>query len=164
MRTILFSLFLLGSLGLFAQETSLPAIDLKDLNGRTVNASTIHNDGQPMIVSFWAIWCKPCLKELTTINEYILDWEAETGVKLVAISIDDTRSSAKVRSIALGNSWEYDVYIDENSEFKRAMNVVNIPHTFLFNGKGEMVYQHNSYAPGDEDILYEKLLEISEAE
>ncbi len=59
--------------------------------------------------------------------------------------------------------WDYEVFLDKNSDFKRAMNVVNIPHTFLVDGDGKIVYQHTSYAPGDEEELYDKILELVEA-
>ena len=42
------------------------------------------------------------------------------------------------------------------------MNVNNVPHTFLLNGNGEIVWQHNSYAPGDEEELYENIVKLSE--
>lgn len=41
------------------------------------------------------------------------------------------------------------------------MNVNNVPHTFLLNGKGEIVYQHNNYEPGDEKELYAKVKALS---
>jgi hypothetical protein len=50
--------------------------------------------------------------------------------------------------------------LDENSDFKRAMNVNNPPHTFLFNGKGELVLQHNGYAQGDENNLYDEIKKL----
>ena len=74
-------------------------------------------------------------------------------MKVVAISIDDTRNSAKVAPFVNGRNWEYEVYIDENSDLRRMMGVNNIPHTFLFDGNGKLVYQHNGYAQGDEDPL-----------
>ncbi len=79
----------------------------------------------------------------------------------IAISIDDARSESRVLPYINGSAWEYEVYIDTNQDFKRAMGVNNVPHTFLVNGKGEIVWQHNNYSPGDELDLYDKILEIS---
>jgi hypothetical protein len=56
------------------------------------------------------------------------DWQAKTGVKLIAISIDDSRSMARVAPYVSGQSWDYDVYLDPNGDLKRAMNVQNVPH------------------------------------
>ena len=139
-----------------AQNAQLPQnVTLKTLDGQSVQTSTIQNDGKPIIISFWATWCKPCHVELNTINEVYEEWQNETGVKLVAVSIDDARSANKVKPDVAGMGWEYEIYLDQNQDFKRAMNVVNPPHTFVINGKGEIVYQHAAFVPGDEEELYE---------
>ena len=136
----------------------------KTVEGKTVNSSKFENDGKPIIISFWATWCKPCKKELDAISENFEDWKKETGVKLIAISIDDSRSSGKVGTDAKSHAWDYEIYLDENQDFKRAMNVNNVPHTFILNGKGEIVWQHNSYAEGDEDTMFEALKKIAKGE
>ena len=139
-----------------AQNATLPQnITIKALDGTTVQTSAIQNEGKPMIISFWATWCKPCNRELNTIKEVYEEWQEETGVKLVAISIDDARSASRVKPHVDGNGWDYEVYIDQNQDFKRAMNVVNVPHTFVVNGKGEIVWQHTSFVEGSEEELLE---------
>ena len=152
---ITFSLFTLLS------YTQLPNINLKDVNGNTRNLSKFSNNGNPIIISFWATWCKPCKAELNTIAEEYDDWVDETGVKLIAISIDDARSSTRVEPYINAQGWEYMILLDPNGDYKRAMNVNNVPHTFLVNGNGKIVWDHNNYSPGDEDELYEKLVNIS---
>ena len=144
-----------------AKNFELPAVKLKDLEGKIVNSNTFSNEGKPIIISFWATWCKPCIQELITINEQYADWQAETGVKLIAISIDDVRNASKVAPFVHGKGWEYEVYLDENNDFKRALNVNMVPHTFLLDGNRKMVWQHTSYVPGDEVKLYEKVKELT---
>lgn len=144
--------------------TNIPAVDVKTIDGKTVNTSKFSNDGKPIVISFWATWCKPCKKELDAISEDFSTWQKETGVKLIAISIDDARSSSKVGPDVKEKGWDYEVYIDENSDFKRAMNVNNVPHTFIVDGNGKIVWQHNSYAEGDEEHLYEVLKKIAKGE
>lgn len=145
-----------------AQNARIPEnISIKTLDGKTVETSVIQNDGKPIIISFWATWCKPCNRELNAIKEVYEEWQEETGVKLVAISIDDTRSASKVKPHVDGNGWEYEVYLDQNQDFKRAMNVVNVPHTFLINGKGEIVWQHTAYVDGSEEELFELVKKVA---
>lgn len=139
----------------FAQTTEnktriIPAIDVQTIEGAAFNTSKIANDGRPIIISFWATWCKPCVKELTSIAEVYEDWQKETGVKLIAVSIDDARTSAGVKSFVLGKGWNYEVLLDINGNFKRALNVNLVPSTFLVNGKGEIVWSHTSFAEGGE--------------
>ena len=151
--------FILIGAGVHAQDnrSDLPGIDIKDLRGKTINASTLLDGDSPVILSFWATWCSPCIKELDAISENLEDWQEETDVRVIAISIDDSRTSMRVVPLADGRGWEFDVYLDSNGDLKRAMNVVNPPHTFVINTRGEIVYQHTAYAEGDEEELFEQV-------
>lgn len=150
----------------FAQSEgkSIPAVEIKNLDYTSFNTGSIENDGNPIIISFWATWCSPCKRELNAISEVYEDWQDETGVKLIAISIDDSRNASKVAPYVNGQSWEYEVYLDLNADFKRAMNVNNVPHTFLVDGSGNIVWQHNSYSPGDEEELYHLVEQLANGE
>ena len=142
----------------------IPAIDVKTMDGKSFNTSSILNDGKPVIITFWATWCKPCLKEHDAINDVYSDWVEETGVKLYAISIDNARSSKSVKPLVDGKSWEFEVLLDENSDFKRAMNVNVPPHTFITDGQGQIVWQHVGYLDGDEAEYIEIVKKILKGE
>jgi thiol-disulfide isomerase/thioredoxin len=161
MKKLLFLFtFVLPTL-IYAQSGKLPSVTVQALDGKKVNTSTWSNDGKPMIVNFWATWCSPCKRELSAISDKYAQWQKETGVKLVAVSIDDARSMNRVAPYVNGQDWDYDVYIDPNSDLKRALNVNNVPHTFLIDGKGNIVWQHNNYEPGDENELYEQVKKLA---
>jgi thiol-disulfide isomerase/thioredoxin len=149
-----------GQLG----NQKIASVDIKTIDGKTINTSTFSNDGKPLVINFWATWCKPCVRELSNIAELYPDWVDETGVKIIAISIDDSRTMARVAPFVNGKGWEYEVYVDPNGDFKRAMNVPNVPHTFLIDGKGNVVFQHTSYTDGDEYELYELIKKVANGE
>ena len=165
-KILTISLFLTFSYSAVAQSqnNTIPAADVKKLDGTTFNTSNIENNGKPIIINFWATWCSPCKRELNNIAEMYSEWVEETGVKLVAISIDDTRNMAKVSPYVNGKGWEYDVYLDPNGDFKRALGVNNVPHTFLVDGNGKVVWQHNSYSEGDEYELIELVEKLNAGE
>ena len=150
-----------ASLG-FAQNRTLPSVEVKTLEGDVLNIQKVENKGNPIIISFWATWCKPCKKELNNITEVYEDWQDETGVKLIAISIDDTRSMSKVAPYVNSSDWDYEVYLDPNGDLTRALSIgKNVPHTFLLNGKKEIVWHHQGYMEGDEDKLLEEIKKIA---
>ena len=142
---------------------NLPSVDIKNVKGEPFNTKSITNNGKPVIITFWATWCKPCMKEHDAISDIYDDWIKETGVKMYAVSIDNSRSSKSVLPLVNGKGWEFEVLLDENGEFKRAMNVNVPPHTFIVNGKGEVVWQHVGYLEGDEAEYIEIVKKVLKA-
>lgn len=158
------------TLGSFAQGHSpadndkklkkVASVLLENMDGDEMNTSELEFDG-PVIISFWATWCSPCKRELNTIHDLYIDWQDETGVNLVAVSVDDQKTMNSVSMYVNGKGWDYLVLMDPNGDFKRAMGVNNVPHTFLLDAEGNIVYSHNNYAPGDELILREELKKLT---
>ncbi|MDD4703574.1 MAG: TlpA disulfide reductase family protein [Bacteroidales bacterium] len=162
---LIFVAVMISTLSIYAQSSTfksiLPSITVNTLEGKPIKASEFSNDGKPFVICFWATWCKPCLMELNTMAELYEEWQTETGIKIYAVSIDDARTCPKVKPLVSGSDWDYEVMLDQNSELKRALGVNNPPHTFIVNEKGEIVWQHVGYAPGDEENLievYKKIL------
>ena len=145
-------------------QQKVPAVDLKDIDGVLFNTSKLSNNGKPMLIDFWATWCGPCKAELNAIADEYADWQKETGVKLVAVSIDDARNMEKVKPYVDGKNWEYQVLLDPNGDFKRALNVNNVPHIFLLDGEGNIVWQQNSSAPGDETKIFQLVKKLASGE
>lgn len=138
-------------------QAQLPKLTLKNIEGRSVQVDRLENGGKPIIVSFFATWCKPCNRELKAIDEVYADWQRETGVKLVAISIDQAQNIHKVKPMVDENDWTYEVLLDPNSQLKRALGIQTIPYTLVIDGQRNIVYRHNGYTDGAEDELYEQV-------
>lgn len=158
MKQVLFTL--LFAAFVFTASAQIPSVNLKDVDGKTVNTADLAKTGKPVIISFWATWCSPCKRELNNYMDYIEEWNEEFGVTLVAISIDDQRTAGRVAPYVNSAEWEYQVLLDTNSDFKRAMQVNNVPHTFLLDANGNIVWQNNNYSDGDEVELYEQLQKL----
>jgi len=149
MKQFLSLCFFTFSLSVVSQ--GLPNVIIQTLKNQSINASELTHDG-PMVVSFWATWCKPCISELDAMADYHEDLVADANLRMVAISIDNTRTSSRVAPFVASRGWNYDIYIDPNSDLRRAMGVNNVPHTFLLNSNGKIVWQSNRYVPGEESV------------
>ncbi len=163
------SLILSMSLSLSAQkmvkalkaDKQLPSVELKTLDGETVNIKDYIKEDKLTVLSFWATWCSPCKKELDNINAFYEDWQEDYNMELIAITIDNQRSLSKVKPMVEGKRWDYTVLSDVNSDLKRALNFQTVPYTFIIDGKGNIVYSHSGYVEGDEYELEDKLEELS---
>lgn len=151
MKRILLALGLLAAT--LAVSAQLPQVQIKDTKGRAVNAATLSNDGKPFVISFFATWCKPCLRELRAISEVYDDWRDETGMKLYLVSIDDAQNTSKVKPLVDAEGWDYDVLLDPNSDFFRAMGLQTVPHVMVVDGNGKIVHTHSGYTDGAETEL-----------
>ncbi len=162
MKKIALALTLTFALSLMAQNSqSLPDLVLKDMNGKPKNVSDYSKSGKITIISFWATWCSPCVKELSNIQTVYDDWKANYNLQLVAVTVDNAKNTMKVKPFVDGKGWDYDVLFDSNEDLKRALNAPSVPYTVLLDKTGKIVYTHNGYVEGDEFELEKKIKEIA---
>ena len=147
----------------FSQGTSgqFPDVNIRTLEGEKIAISDHVNNGKITVVSFWATWCSPCKKELDAISDIYEEWQEEYDMELVAISVDNARSSAKVAPMVAQKGWEFTVYQDQNNEIASAMGFQSVPQTYLIDQAGNIVYTHSGYVPGDEFELEEKIAKLA---
>jgi cytochrome c biogenesis protein CcmG/thiol:disulfide interchange protein DsbE len=142
-------------------QDALPSMQIKDMDGNMVNVKDLADSNHLTIISFWATWCGPCIKELDQIQQVYAEWQEKYKAQLIAVTVDDSRNTRKVKPMVIGRGWTYKVLMDENQDLARSLNVNNPPMTFLINKKGQIVYSHQGYVPGAEDELEKKLQEAA---
>ncbi|MBO5471056.1 MAG: TlpA family protein disulfide reductase [Bacteroidales bacterium] len=142
-----------------AAAAQVPSVTVEDSKGESFNTKELLKEGTPMIISFWSTSCKPCIRELDAVYDALPDWLEEADFRVVAVSTDDSRLLAKAKSFAEGRGWgeEYTLLFDKNQDFMRAMNVSVVPHVFVVDANGKIVYSHTSYVPGNELELFEAI-------
>lgn len=160
-KYLLATALLLASVHLSAQNKTLPEVSVKNLDGETINIKDFATNGKITVLSFWATWCHPCKRELDAIADLYPDWQEEYDMELVAITIDDARSLRKVKPMVASKGWEYTVLSDVNEDLKRALNFQTVPMTYLIDQNGNIIYEHNSYTPGDEYELEDKIKKLA---
>lgn len=145
----------------FKQTKRLPDVKLKDINGNEKNVSDYGKTGRITIISLWATWCKPCIQEINAINDLMDTWKTKYNVDLVAVSIDNARTSGKVKPFVTSQGWDFDVLLDGNEELKQKLSAPSVPYMVLIDKNGNIVDEHNGYLAGDEYQLEEKLKKLT---
>ncbi|MEI7981321.1 MAG: TlpA disulfide reductase family protein [Bacteroidota bacterium] len=141
------------------QKQRIPEVSIFDIKGNLYNTKQMSNDGRPFVIVFWKTCCKPPIRELTTLSYLYDEWKEQTGVKIYAVSVDDSRASSTVKPFVDGQSWEFEVLLDPNQTLKRSMNVNGLPHTFVLNGQGEIVGRKLLFSEGDENDILKMILQ-----
>jgi thioredoxin-like negative regulator of GroEL len=158
MKKLVCSLMLLACLYQTKAQQAFPSVTIKSVNGSDVDFSALINQTKDtaIIVSFWATWCMPCNQELDNINDQYKERQADKPFKLLAISIDDARTVQRVKPFVKGKGWLFDVYLDQNNDLKRALNVNDVPQVIVIKNN-KVVYQHTGYVTGNEDEMFDKI-------
>lgn len=135
-----------------------------DLEGNSKTMGEImQNNGVPIIIDFWATWCRPCLMAIKNTNEKYPTWKKEDGVKMVLVSIDKPEKIAAIKAMAEKNKWEYELYIDKDKKTQRALKISQIPNTLLVDNEGNVLLHEVGYADGDEEHLIKKIRKYNES-
>lgn len=152
---------LFTSLSLFAgggnEVKDLPTAQVEDINGKKLDFKTKFEPGKLYVVSFWATWCVPCKKELNNMVDLAASWKEKFNAEIIAVSTDDSRAKAKVKSYVVAENWPFTILLDQNQDLMRALGIQQIPYTLIVDGNGKIVYTHNSYVEGDEFEIENKL-------
>lgn len=168
-----FSKLLLASLVLlftatasFGQKTKqLPeSLTMETLNGKKVKLKEyVAKKKKITVVNFWATWCKPCKEELDNINnDYLEDWQDQYDIEFIAVSMDNSRTKPKVKGVVDTKGWEYDILCNPDNTAYQALGFNACPYTILLDAKGNIVYKHSSYTPGDEEELEKAIAKAAE--
>lgn len=159
---VLFALAILALTAPAFAQKAIPSVEIKTLDGKTVNIQDITKTGKIVVLSFWATWCKPCQLELDAMIDLYEDWKDKYNVEIIAVTIDTQRALAKVGPIVETKGWAYTILSDANQQLKNALNFQTIPQTFLLDANGNVVYEHSGYLPGDEYELEKKIIETAQ--
>jgi len=159
MKINIITLFIILCGFTYGQEM-LPNIELKTLSNSTISTQKIASENELIIISLWATWCVPCKNELDAVSDLYQDWIDETNVIYYAVSIDDSRTSNRIKPMINGKDWDFEILLDQNSDLKRAFGISTVPYTVIVKDQ-KVVYKHMGYTPGYEEELYNELLKYS---
>ena len=161
MRKYLFTLLFLSKSVMFATDSDLgskiPDLKLKLINGQKITIHELLKDG-PLMIDFWATWCKPCKKVMKYLDQYHQDY-ADQGFKVLMINQDTPRSLGKVKSYIRSQNHQFIIGLDPNKKIAKKLNGEVMPTMILVDKNGFIKWRHQGYIPGEE-IEIEKQIKL----
>jgi len=138
--------------------TMAPRFTLRDINNQSVSLDSLLGKG-PIAIDFWATWCKPCLKELDTMNEIYKKYH-ERGFEILAINHDEPRNEAKVKPFVKSRRWKFPVLLDLEGNVRRLYQIKALPASFILDKEGRIRFTHQGFKTGDEAKLEEEIVSL----
>jgi peroxiredoxin len=149
--TALLLLFAFGGVALAADAADF---DLKDLDGDEYTLDDLLSGTNLLVIDFWQVGCKPCNELVAHLQEMYDEYQKEDkGVEFVIISRDTALTLAQVAPFFHSHEYTFRVLLDTELDVSTDYGVKASPATFLINPDGEIVYQHYSYKPGQEEEI-----------
>jgi peroxiredoxin len=128
-----------------------PRFEVRSLEGDGLSLDALLEKG-PVLVDFWATWCKPCVTSLPAVERL---WTAHraAGLTVIAVSIDGPRNFAKVRPFARSLGLTFPVVIDTDGALARRFDVVAVPTSVLIAPGRRIAHVQVGYTAGQEEAL-----------
>jgi len=156
-RKFVFVLFLLPFIAVSGQDY-VTGFELRNLENQTVTFEDLKGESLT-VVDFWATWCKPCIYSIPKLEEIYLEF-ADEGVNFIGVSVDSPRNLSKVRPMAASLGITYPVVLDPNSETMSNWNILAVPTLLVINEDNEVLYFHEGFKPGDEELIRGELNQL----
>lgn len=138
-----------------AEIRPAPAVSFRFLDGSRVNLKDLCRQG-PVLIDFWATWCKPCLQSLPEVRQ-LDETYGPRGLTVIGVSIDGPRNFARVRPFVTKLKLEYPVALDEDGSLQRDFLVTAVPTTVLVDTTGTIQWVQSGYRPGEGSELVARI-------
>ncbi|MFO7810770.1 MAG: TlpA disulfide reductase family protein [Candidatus Delongbacteria bacterium] len=154
LSVILFTFVVFGN-----EFKKAPGFRLQNTQGEFIELDSLITKG-PVLINFWASWCKPCRQELPDIYEIKKDF-GSSGLSVITITIDKPSSVRKAVSLLKRKNLDLILLKDTDMKvFKMYGGRNTVPFTFLLNSRGEIVFSKRSHT--DYDELSNELKKLTE--
>ena len=130
----------------------VPNFKLEGVDGKTHELKVIAKDCKVVLIDFWDSSCKPCRKMMPHLQTYYEVYQP-VGLEVVVIARDTTLTVSKVKPLVVAEEWTFPVLYDTDQKVSKAYHVKYSPVSYVVSNRGEILFQHAGYKPGQENDL-----------
>ncbi len=130
-----------------AEPPLAPAFKVRSVTGQILDLAELRARG-PVLLDFWATWCKPCLAALPELDALHRRFSPR-GLTVIGISVDGPRNFPKVRPFAQRYGLGFPIVLDEDGSLQARYQARAIPTSVLISAEGRMVHVRQGWRPGE---------------
>ena len=116
------------------EESFFDKLDLKDLDGNVISLEEMQ--GKHIFINLWSTTCKPCLKEMPSIERAKAELEKE-GYVFIAVSDEEVDRIQRFMG-----RFDYTFQLASYEIGNAALGVYALPASYILNDQGEVLYEH----------------------
>jgi cytochrome c biogenesis protein CcmG, thiol:disulfide interchange protein DsbE len=131
-----------------------PAFQTKRLDGSALDFPAAAS-GKPLVIRFWADWCKYCEPEMKAI-EAVYQRHKGKGLEVFAVNAGQDRAAVEAFIRRIGVT--YPALLDEQSAIARRYGVVGLPTTYFVDARG--IVRGKVIGEADEAVFERHALEL----
>lgn len=128
-----------------------PRFQLRSVTGETLDLDRLLAQG-PVLLDFWATWCKPCLGALPELED-LHGRFAPHGLTVIGVSVDGPRNFPRVRPFARRLGLSFPIALDEDGRLQQDYQVRLVPTSVLISPAGRVVHVAQGWRPGETEAL-----------
>jgi peroxiredoxin len=136
-------------------ENSIPDFGWYDEKDKKINL--LQYKGKPIVINFWATWCKPCINEIPAMVR-IYNQYKDRGVVFLGISVDQNITLEELAKFIGDNQINYQIVLDNGMLGGAFGDISAIPATFFIDKSFKVV--ESVTGAMDETILKSKVEKI----
>ena len=129
-------------------KAAAPALNVEPINVEGLKTLISKQKAKPLLVNFWATWCDPCRDEFPDLVKIDGEFRPQS-LDFVTVSLDEmSELNTSVPKFLAQMKATMPAYLLNATEPEPAINAVDpkwqgdLPATFLYNEKGEIVFKH----------------------
>ena len=124
-----------------------PELEFTDLEGNFYNLTALK--GKVVVLNFWFINCKPCVKEIPELNEIVEHFKGQREVVFLAFAKDDPE---KLAAFLSKKPYQYKI-IPNSKPFFQQLRIDTFPTHMIIDQEGIIRFHQTSYLPDTKQTL-----------
>lgn len=135
-----------------------PPFELTTLDGKKLSSAKLYGN-KPVMVTLWATWCGPCVREAPLLNKLHEQYGDE--VQFIAISVDDPADLNEVKAFPKEHNVSYPIAHDSSRKLLQAFKGSGIPLNVMIGSNGKVVQRVEGLIPESQfRLTFEKAFKV----